>query len=69
MKEWQKRKLRDELICLAISLVGGILILMHMFDTCPWIAWVGAAILIAGLFAFADVRNTNYRKKISKKAR
>lgn len=68
-KKWQKRKLRDELVSLAVALVGAILILTHMLDMCPWIAWVGGFISISGIFAFADIRNTSYQKKCSKKAR
>ena len=67
MKKWQKRKLRDLLLCLAITIVGLILVVRHALDLCPWIAWVGAVILLIGAVCFSDVRNKDYRKKYSKR--
>lgn len=63
MKKWQKRKLRDELICLAIALAGGIVALIHMFDSCPWISLVSAFVLVGGLFAFVDIRAKKYSNR------
>ena len=63
MKNWQKKKLRDELIALLVAVIGFVLVMTHIFDMAPVIAIIGGVIGLAGIFAFLDIREKEYRNK------